>query len=431
MKVRVIEPTINIIPKRLRVAAYVRVSVEKELTEHSFVAQLDHCSKIIKARPDWVNAGVYSDYGITGTKLDRPGFKALMEACNAGKIDLILAKSISRFCRNTVDLLNTIRVLRDKGINVHFERENMDTISDSGELLLSLLASYAQEESRSMSENCKWAIRKKFEQGIGNWFHLYGYRWDGKQFQIIDNEAEVIRRIFKLYTEGVGPHAIAKDLRTHGYVRRDGTPFTYSRIVKILNQEKYCGNSLLQKTFRENHITKRRTVNNGEYPMYFIEESHPAIINPKMYEKVKEVMAMRREQDYKAGRPARFSCFTGKIICANCGHTFIRTSKEKKWPRYIWKCGTKKSHGAETCKAQNMHEKLLEMAFCSVSYTKIFNPSLFAELVDHVVVQSPYTLVFHFKDKSSVTSCWEYNITTKQYTEVTDGKVNNHNTRNT
>ena len=289
MKVRVIEPTINIIPKRLRVAAYVRVSVEKELTEHSFVAQLDHCSKIIKARPDWVNAGVYSDYGITGTKLDRPGFKALMEACNAGKIDLILAKSISRFCRNTVDLLNTIRVLRDKGINVHFERENMDTISDSGELLLSLLASYAQEESRSMSENCKWAIRKKFEQGIGNWFHLYGYRWDGKQFQIIDNEAEVIRRIFKLYTEGVGPHAIAKDLRTHGYVRRDGTPFTYSRIVKILNQEKYCGNSLLQKTFRENHITKRRTVNNGEYPMYFIEESHPAIINPKMYEKVKVV----------------------------------------------------------------------------------------------------------------------------------------------
>ena len=430
MKVRVIEPTLNIIPKRLKVAAYVRVSVEKELTEHSFVAQLDHFSTIIKARPDWINAGVYSDYGITGTKLDRPGFKALMEACDAGKIDLILAKSISRFCRNTVDLLNTVRHLRDKGINIHFERENMDTMSDSGELLLSLLASYAQEESRSMSENCKWAIRKKFEQGIGNWFHLYGYRWDGQQFQIIENEAEVIRRIFNLYTGGVGPHAIAKDLKACGYVRRDGTPFTYSRIVKILNQEKYCGNSLLQKTFRENHITKRKTVNNGEYPMYFIEESHPAIISPEAYEKVKEVMAMRREQDYKAGRPSRFSCFTGKIICAYCNHTYRRTNKDGKESRYIWKCGTKKNLGVEACNSQNIPERLLEMAFCTVSGSNEFNPSHFEKLVDHVIVQSPYTLIFHFKDKSTVTSCWKYNATTKQYTEVRSGEINNHNTCN-
>lgn len=422
MKVKIVEPTINRIPRRLKVAAYVRVSVEKELTEHSFTAQLDHFIRILDSRPDWINAGVYSDYGITGTKTDRPGFTALLKACDAGEIDQVLTKSISRFCRNTVDLLNTIRHLRERGINVHFERENMDTLSDSGELLLSLLASFAQEESRSMSENCKWAIRKRFEQGRGNCFHLYGYTWDGEQFLLEEHEAIVVKKVFSMYLDGFGPHAIVANLNNQGIVRRNGTPFTYNRIVKMLHQEKYCGDSLFQKTFRENHITKRRMTNKGEYPMYYAEGTHPAIITREEFEMVRAEMARRREMDYKAGFPERFSCFTGKVFCANCGHTYRRANKTGRWKRYIWKCGTKITHGKNTCDAQNMPEKLLVMASCIVLGTEVFEPSLFEQSVEKVIVQSPYTLIFELKNGETNISQWKYDERSKQYTEVTNGE---------
>ncbi len=422
MEVKVIEPTIKSIPKKLRVAAYVRVSVEKELSEHSFAAQLDHFIKLMDSRPDWTNAGVYSDYGITGTKTDRPGFQGLMAACEAGQIDLVLTKSISRFCRNTVDLLNTIRHLKEKGINVHFERENMDTMSDSGELLLTLLASFAQEESRSMSENCKWSIRKRFEQGRGNCFHLYGYRWDGKEFHIEDHEAEIVRKVFSLYLEGLGPHAIAARLKDDGVERSNGTPFTYSRIVKMLHQEKYCGDSLLQKTFRENHITKRKMENKGEYPMYYAEGTHPQIISHDEFDMVKSEMAKRRELDFRAGDSSRFSCFTGKIRCASCGHTFRRCNKGGRWKRHIWKCGTKIQYGTSTCPSGNLPEKMLVMSACDVLELETFDQEAFELHVREVLVQSPYTLIFRMDDGSAVVKRWTYDAKRKDYTEVNNGE---------
>jgi DNA invertase Pin-like site-specific DNA recombinase len=192
-KIIKIETTKTSYINKRKVAAYARVSVDYLDNLHSLVAQINYYTKTIKSRADWEFAGIYSDEGITGTKVNRPGFKELMYQCNQGNIDMIITKSISRFTRNTVDLLHTVRSLKEKCINVYFERENINTNSQDGELLLTLLASIAQEESRSISENTKWAIRKRFEEGIFTHKNLYGYRWDGHQYQIVEEEAKAIR----------------------------------------------------------------------------------------------------------------------------------------------------------------------------------------------------------------------------------------------
>ena len=196
-----------------RVAAYARVSTGKDAMLHSLSAQVSYYSNLIQNHPGWSYAGVYADEAVTGTKEERENFQRLISDCKAGKIDMVITKSISRFARNTVTLLETVRDLKSIGIDIFFEEQNIHTMSSDGELMLTILASYAQEESRSVSENCKWRIRKNFEEGIFNTFSLYGYEKVNGEIRIKEDEAEVIRKIFKLYLNGLGAVKIAKELR--------------------------------------------------------------------------------------------------------------------------------------------------------------------------------------------------------------------------
>ena len=360
---RISEPKLAA-PRKMRVAAYCRVSVDYEVNLNSLNAQVDYYSKFIKANPCWEFAGVYADEGITGTMAERPGLERLLSSCDKGEIDIILTKSISRFARNTVILLETVRHLREKGISVRFERENIDSMSDSGELLLTLLASFAQEESRSISENTRWAIRRNFERGIGNHVSpMLGYRFDGERFVIHEPEARTVRLIFDLYLKGMSPDGITAYLNENGHRSVNGRPFKYGCVWDILRQIKYTGNSVLQKTYTEDYISHRTKRNKGEFPQYYAEQTHPVIIPQETFDAVQEEIKRRKALGYLANTTKHFTAFTGKIVCAKCGRTFRRSntgrSGRHKSNHYYWKCGTRFARGKAGCDAPLIPENEL------------------------------------------------------------------------
>ncbi|MBQ2726233.1 MAG: recombinase family protein, partial [Clostridia bacterium] len=231
-KIEKIEQKKPQIPTEKRVAAYARVSMESERLQHSLSVQISYYSDLIQKHPGWKYAGVYADDGITGTKLNaREEFNRMIADCEAGKIDIILTKSISRFARNTVDLLNTVRHLKDLGISVQFEKEHIDSLTEDGELMLTLLASFAQEEVRSLSDNVKWATRKRFEQGIPNGrFTVYGYRWEGDQLVIVPEEAAVVKRIYQDFLDGKSRLETERELAAEGITTRKGCRFVDSNL---------------------------------------------------------------------------------------------------------------------------------------------------------------------------------------------------------
>jgi site-specific DNA recombinase len=396
--------------KRKRVAAYARVSVDTEVNLHSLNAQVDYYSKMIRGKPDWQFSGVYADEGITGTKKDRPGFKRLLTDCDAGKIDMIITKSISRFARNTVLLLSIVRDLREKGIGVYFEREKIDSLSTDGEFMLTLLASFAQEESKSISDNTKWAIRKKFKKGVGNSFILYGYRWNGEEFVIVPEEAETVKMVFNNYLQGLSPDGIATMLRKKGRTPLQGGEFSYSSIWHMLRQVKYTGRSLLQKTFKENHLTHKTVSNSGELPMYLAEDTHPTIIDLATYEAVQKEIQIRKELGFLANQSISFSCFSSKIICGRCSRTYRRKTyshrgHEAKYRK--WVCGTKIAHGAKSCPSCNLPERALYRLTSDVLGTEIVTDELFNKRIEKIIVSADHELTFVFKDGSKEIRHWQ------------------------
>ena len=282
-------------PNIKKVAAYCRVSSGKDAMLHSLSTQVSYYSGLIQNHADWSYCGVYSDEAITGTKSDRPGFQRMLKDCEAGKIDLILTKSISRFSRNTVTFLQTIRKLKSIGIDVFFEEQNIHSIDGSGELMTTILSSFAQEESHSVSQNMKWRIKKNFEEGIPWNNALLGYRLKGDRYELIPEEADTVRRIFREYLSGFGKTKIANGLTADGIPTRFGGPWHPNTVGKILRNETYTGNLLLQKTFIEDHITKKKRINNGERPKYLVESSHEAIIPPETFEAVQKELQKRSE----------------------------------------------------------------------------------------------------------------------------------------
>lgn len=274
-------------PKLLRVAAYARVSSGKDAMLHSLSAQVSYYNQLIQSNPEWLFCGVYADEALTGTKSSRENFQKMLSECRAGNLDLIITKSISRFARNTVTLLETVRELKSIGIDVYFEEQNIHSLSADGELMLTILASYAQEESLSASENQKWRIRRDFEQGRICSIRMLGYRrTDNGSLAIIPEEAEIVRLIFLDYLGGKGKLAIANKLNELKIPTLNGCEWTTEDIRRILQNEKYAGNMLLQKTFRENHLTKKKVINTGQLPQYFVEDSHPAIIEKSIFNAV-------------------------------------------------------------------------------------------------------------------------------------------------
>lgn len=396
-------------PVRKRVAAYARVSADEADNIDSLSAQISRYSTLIQATPGWDYAGVFSDEGITGTKMDRPGFLSLMEAADNGDIDIILTKSVSRFSRNTVDLLKTVRHLRDISVSVRFERENIDTLSESGELMLTLLASFAEEESYSLSENVRWAIRKRFEKGIGNSFVLYGYRWDGTEFHIIEEEAAVVRRIFSDYLSGKSPQMIAKELTAEGIrPRRNTEAFGYSTVFSMLRQEKYTGDSILQKTFTTDFLKHTFKKNEGELPRYLAEGTHPAIISHETFQRTQEEIERRRLLGFMANQRQRFSVFTRKLFCASCGHTYRKKlSMRPNTITYVyWVCGTKFSHGASACSSRNVPDRVLWELTADVLGADTVDDALFNEKIERIIV-SEYTLTYQMKDGTEEIRHWE------------------------
>ena len=349
-------PKMNI-PKLKRVAAYARVSSGKDAMLHSLSAQVSYYSELIQNHSGWQYVGVYADEALTGTKENRENFQRLLADCRSGKVDMVITKSISRFARNTVTLLETVRELKNMGVDVFFEEQNIHSLSADGELMLTILASYAQEESLSASENQKWRIRRNFENGMPWNGTMLGYRYEDGTLVVEPTEAEIVCRIFTEYLGGSGMTAIAKRLNADGIPTRFGNDWGKTSVGKVLQNYAYTGNLLLQKYRRMDHLTKRDEPNNGELPKYHITDAHEAIISLRSFNAVQEEMKRRAEKHTHPGVKHKEYPFSGKITCAGCGKHYRRKVKET---GPVWICTTYNTYGKTACPSKAIPEHVLE-----------------------------------------------------------------------
>jgi len=357
-----------------RVAGYARVSTDKDEQLNSYEAQLDYYTNYIKSRPDWEFVNVYTDEGISALNTKRrEGFKQMVADAIDGKIDLIVTKSVSRFARNTVDSLTTIRQLKEKGIEVYFEKEAIWTFDGKGELLLTIMSSLAQEESRSLSENVTWGKRKSMADGKISlpWSKFLGYE-KGKDGlpKIVPEEAEVVRMIFRLFMEGKSYSAIAKELVTRGVLSPTGKPkWSLATVRNILKNETYKGAKRLQKTYTSNYLTKTKKVNEGELESYYIAESHEPIIPPDEWDAVQAEIERRK----MLGRPV--SCqspFSTKIKCGDCGAWFGSKvwQSNTKYRNIVWRCNDRyRKRGKRDCQTSHIKEDDIKTKFITAFNT--------------------------------------------------------------
>ena len=359
-------------PKKRRVAGYARVSTDSEEQLTSYEAQVSYYTDYIKKRADWEFVSVYTDEGISATNTKhRDGFNAMIADAWAGRIDLIVTKSVSRFARNTVDSLTTLRKLKEKGVEIYFEKENIYTLDSKGELMITIMSSLAQEESRSISENVTWGQRKRMADGKVTmpYGRFLGYRKgeDGLP-EIVPEEAEVVRMIYRSFMDGLSYYKIAQLLMKRSIPAPSGGEKWYTRTVEsILTNEKYKGSALLQKKFTVDFLTKKQKVNEGEVPQYFIEDSHPPIIEPQEFELVQAEIARRKEigKVYSSS-----NIFSTKLVCSCCGGFFGSKvwHSTSKYRRVIWQCNHKfsKSSGNKKCKTPHLYEDEIKKRFIEV-----------------------------------------------------------------
>lgn len=363
------------IPK-IRMAAYCRVSTDQEEQLSSYENQVSYYTNFISNNPQYELAGIYADEGISGTNTKkRKNFNRMIDDCEAGKIDRIIVKSISRFARNTLDCLNYVRRLKELGIGVTFEKEAIDTLDAKGEVLLTILSSLAQDESRSISENSTWGIRKRFEQGkfSVNTRKFMGYDSDESGNLIVNEEqAKIVRMIYEKYLCGRNYFVIARELNEAGIPGWNGkVNWIASTIETMLHNEKYKGDALLQKTYTVDFLTKKREKNQGQIAQYYVENNHPAIVKPEIWEAV-QLEEQRRREYMKLHHIKAYSSdlannpFASKIICGECGEAFGR----KKWRprpgeyRSVWQCNARyRVKGVMGCANRHIDESTLEEIF--------------------------------------------------------------------
>ena len=356
------ESRIDMRPKR--VAAYCRVSTDREEQEHSFETQKAMYTEMIMMKPTWQMAGIYADEGITGTVAKkRPGFMKMIEDCRKGKIDMIVTKSVSRFSRNNLDCLMYVRELKQLGIPIIFEKEGINTIQVSSELLLTLFGALSQAESESISMNVKLGIRQSLKNGNVRFSYktFLGYRKgaDG-QPEIVPEQADIVRRIYNDFLAGATYLEIAKRLTEENVPTMGGGNRWFSeRIKSILKNEKYKGDALLQKTYITDPISKRVKKNNGELPMYYVENSHPAIVERRIFDRVQEEIARRagKKKVKQTGTKTELGRYSGKyaltelLYCGECGTPYRRCtwSRDGK-KKIIWRCVSRLDYGKKYCK---------------------------------------------------------------------------------
>ena len=349
-----------------RDARYARVSTDSEEQLTSYEAQVDYYTQYIPANPDWQFVAVYTDEGISATNTKRrDGFNRMVQDALDGKIDLIVTKSVSRFARNTVDSLTTVRKLKEKGVEVYFQKENIYTLDSKGELLITIMSSLAQEESRSISENVTWGQRKRFADGKVTmpYRHFLGYRKgaDGLP-EVVPEEAELVQRIYRLFMQGKTPHAIGKILTAEGIPTPAGKEkWQSSTIESILHNEKYRGDARLQKKFTVDFLQKKMKVNEGEVPQYYVENSHPAIIEPEEWDLVQAEFSRRKAL---GSRYNSSSVFSSMIFCGDCGSVYGSKvwHSTSKYRRTIWRCNDK-FKGDHRCSTPHLYEKDIKKLF--------------------------------------------------------------------
>ena len=383
----------NLKLQKKRVAAYCRVSTDQAEQLSSYEAQVNYYTSYINASPDYELAGIYADEGISGTSTKkREQFNKMVEECKNGNIDLIITKSISRFARNTLDCLKFVRLLKELGVEVMFEKENIWTLDSKGEVLLSILSSLAQDESRAISENSTWGIRRRFEQGKLHINHtkFLGYDKD-KNGNLVINEkqAKIVKRIYTEFLDGKGANRIARKLEKENVPNWNGKAKWYEgSIRKMLTNEKYKGDALLQKTYTVDFLSKKRADNNGQVPQYYVEDSHPAIIDKVMWEAVQLEMDRRRNFALQYGiQKLEYATtdnpFAGRVICGSCGQIFGRkvwNSTDDRFRRIIWRCNGKYSaKGEKGCESRHIDDGVLYQAFVDVFNTLVENKDYFLD----------------------------------------------------
>ena len=394
--------------RRLKVAAYCRVSTDQEEQENSYEAQIGYYTEKIKNNAEWTLAGIFADEGITGTQArKRPEFMKMIRLCRQRKIDMILTKSLSRFARNTVDSLKYIRDLKALGIAIVFEKENINTIETDTEMMLTIMSCFAQAESESISKNVSWGIRQSFKNGNVpmQYARLLGYRKgaDGNA-EIVPEEAEIVKEIFRQYLDGSSMEQIADRLNKKGLTTKgSGSPYRKIVIQRILTNEKYTGDALLQKTYVTDCITRKTRKNNGELPMYLVKNHHEPIISHADFNRVQEEMARRSAKRSIAdkltktgqGKYSAKYALSELLICGECGSHYRRVTWTAKGFKEIkWRCisriqyGKKKCHSSPTVDEQPLHKAIVSAIneFCEVkedvakalgdSITEVLDPNL-------------------------------------------------------
>jgi len=352
--------------RKRRVAGYARVSTDSEEQFTSYEAQVDYYTNYIKSRDDWEFVRVYTDEGISGTNTKkREGFKNMIKDALDGNIDLIITKSVSRFARNTVDSLTTVRQLKEKGIEIYFEKENIWTLDSKGELLITIMSSLAQEESRSISENVTWGQRKRFADGkvCVPFKHFLGYdRGQDGNLVLNEKEAVIVRRIFSMFLQGMTPYGIASQLTADGILSPGKKEkWNAGTVKRMLSNEKYKGDALLQKSYTVDFLTKKKKTNEGEIPQYYVENNHEAIIEPAVFDMVQRELE-RRQPGHN--RHSGVHMFSGKIKCGECDSWYGSKvwHSNSKYRRMIWQCNHKFSNN-ENCKTPHLNEDEIKACF--------------------------------------------------------------------
>ncbi len=396
-----------------KVAAYARVSTDSEEQLNSYESQVDYYTKYITERPDWDFADVYTDEGITGCNTKhREGFKKMVSDALAGKIDLIITKSVSRFARNTVDSLQTIRKLKERGVECFFEKENIWTFDGKGELLITIMSSIAQEESRSISQNVTWGKRKGFADGKVSmpYKNFLGYERgeDGKP-KIVESEAKIVRLIFDLYLQGKTINWISHYLTEQGIPTPGGKTVWGIQIIRsILRQEKYAGNALLQKTFTRDFLTKEIKKNEGEVPQYFVEGSHPGIVDPVIFNLVQEELVKNAElgKIRSSGKP-----FSSIVYCGECGGIYGSKTwgSKTKYHKEIWQCNEKyKVRGKISCETPHMTNEELQRAFLLAANQVLSEKDAYLDSYAPMIATLTDTAKFDFESEHLQTLCTGY-----------------------
>ena len=380
---------------RQRVAAYVRVSTDDDEQLESFQSQKKYYQEKISENRDWVMVGIYADEAITGTKVDkREQFQRMIQDCMDGKIDVIMTKSVSRFSRNTVDILQYVRLLKERGIAVIFEKENINTMTEQGEMMLTLMGTLAQNEVESTSKNVKMGIKMKMKRGELMGFNGclgYDYHPEDKTITVNEAEAETVRLIFELYLQGYGTYTIARRLTELGRVNKKGqVKWTDSGVRGIIKNEKYKGDLLLQKNITTDPISKRRIENFGEEEQYYVRDHHEPIVSREVWEQAKEIHLSRNRQSNKMadGKREKYTkkyAFSSMCECVFCGTKLTRRTlhSSSKYETPVWYCRNAANKGKHNCpNSKSVHESILENAFLEAYKLLAGN---FDDVIDSVI----------------------------------------------